>query len=148
MDEWISRSDIGKKIDSITNTILTEERYLQVEENYINEAKAFIGEVGAKKIAVRELYKISDEDDFAKWNDSDLFDFYGSLVEGEYECSAIDIIMRLALREYVQVTIQLITPALDCAIHFGYDYYMYFVSDAVDFASLKNKLSQYRIFVS
>jgi len=147
LDEWTSRSDIGKGIDSITKSILTNERYSEVENNYINAVKTFIAEVNAKKIRVVELHKISDADDFDKYNDRAFYRFYSKLEEREYDVSEIDIIVKLALREYIQVAIQLITPAMDCTVYFGYDYYMYFVSDTVDFNSLQNKLMEYQMYV-
>lgn len=147
LDEWTSRSDIGKKADSVTNAVLSKERYLEVENNYINAVKIFMREVGAEKIRVIELYKISDEDDFEKWDDNAFFSFYSELEEKEYGTSEIDIIVRLVLREYIQVALQLITPEMDTAVYFGDDYYMYFVSDTVNFKKLHNELIKNQIFV-
>ncbi len=148
VDEWTSRSDVGKEMDSVTNSILTQERYLEVEDNYVNAVKTFIAELNAEKIEVIELYKVSDAEDFDKYNDEVLYDFYIGLEEKEYDASEIDIIVKLALREYIQVAIQLVTPKMDSTIYFGDDYYMYFVSDTVDFNILQNKLKACQMYVS
>lgn len=147
-DEWTAYSDIGKKIDSITDTILSRERYLEVERNYINSVKMFIAATNTEKVKVFELYKISDAEDFERYNDNALYQFYTELEEKEYNASEVDTIIQLALRGYVQVALQLISPKMDAAVYFGDDYYMYFVSDTVDFDNLKNKLSQYQMFVN
>ncbi len=147
LDEWTSRLDIGKKIDSVTQTILTEERYLEVENNYIESVKVFIAEVNAKGIRVTELYKISDAADFRKHNDDSLYHFYSELEEKEYDVSKIDIIMKLVLREYIQVAIELITNNANSKVYFGDDYYMYFVSDDVNFQKFKGELGKYQMYI-
>ncbi len=147
IDEWTSYSDIGKGIDPVANALLSKEGYLEVEGNYISAVKMFMTEVNAKKIKVIELYKISDADDFDKYDDKVLFDFYTELKEKEYSISSLHIIMQLILREYMQASIQLVTPKMDSTVYFGYDYYMYFVSDTFDFNNLQKELIKYRIFV-
>ena len=129
LDEWTSRSDIGKRVDSVTNTILSHDRYMEVENNYINSVKIFLEEVKAKKFRIEELYKISDLEDFEKNNDQYLYEYYNNLESNEYSLAEVGTIVKLALREYIQVEIKLITLNKDddTAIYFGYDYYMYFV---------------------
>lgn len=146
-DEWTSRADIGHKIDRGTNSVLTAERYKEVEDNYIKTVELFIEELGATKVSITELYKTSDLDDFNKYKDEQLYDVYNKLVVGDYSIDKIDIIVMLALREYLQVVIQLATPNEVAEIHFGYDYYMYFVSETCDYNKLQERIAQYNMFI-
>jgi hypothetical protein len=149
LDEWTSRADIGKKIDSYTGVTLSKERYLQVENNYIKSVRVFVKNLKVKKIRIKEFYYISNLEDFEENNDKDLYEYFKSLESKVYDVEEIENIVRLALREYIQVEIKLITPdETDAVIHFGYDYYMYFVCDTLDFNWLQKKLNDFQMFVT
>jgi hypothetical protein len=148
LEEWTSYSDIGKRNDTVNQCILTKERYLEVENSYVEAVKLFISEIGATKILLVELYKTSGLEDFQRHHDEVLYTQYVQLEAKEYAVSNIDGIIRLALREYIQVTIELITSKMDCAIHFGYDYYMYFESSSIDFDKLKKELCKYQMYLN
>ncbi len=148
LNEWTSYSDIGKIIDLKTNSFLSKKSYLEVENNYVYSVKMFMQELNTDKVKITNMHKISDKDDFIKHKDMDLYKFYTKLAEGEYSLDSIELIMKLVLREYIQVTIEIITHNRDSFIYFGFDYYMYFVSDSVDFNKLKNKLINYGMYLT
>ncbi len=122
-DDWISVSDIGRTYHGIE---LTAERYVTVENSYIEAALAFLTEAGLTCLAIKSL------ENTRRYNNSAI-----SLTEG-HACSLLEIadIARLNLREVIWCKLE----GDDCFLHFGYDYYMYIgvpivCQSSIDFAS-------------
>lgn len=139
-DDWTSFSDIGKEIDSVTNTILTQERYLEVESKYLQALLLFMRQTNSSKIRVFDVYKHSDCADFDKHNDRSLYNIYQAVKENNvYQEEEVSSLLQLALREYLQISFELL-PNSGNYVYFGYDYYMYFVSEDIDIFQLQATL--------
>ena len=122
-DDWIDVSDISKTFDGVE---LTPQRYVAVENAYVEAALALLTEAGAETLTIDSLEK------HRGYHTSAL-----SLVDG-HACSLLEIadIIRLNLRSLIWCRL----VRNDAFLHFGHDYYMYVgvpteCLDSIDFAT-------------
>ena len=105
VDEWTSRSDIGKSFGGVR---LTENNYLRIEQAYLEAAIAFLREAGVDELTViglenhREVPTAPQD---------------GSRIQSE----DVPEVVRSLLREDFWCKLE----APDAFLHVGYDYYMY-----------------------
>jgi hypothetical protein len=104
-DDWTSRSAIGQVFNGVT---LTEERYVAVENAYIEAAATFL-----KEADVRELAIVGLENANARAH----VPSNGEKVPAE----AIPTVLRSLLREEYWCRLE----AASAFVHVGWDYYMY-----------------------
>ena len=104
-EDWTARSDIGK---SFGGTVLTEERYLLVEDAYVEAATAFLQEAGVGTLQVVGLENTSGEG---------AAPVDGSLVQ----LDQVKAVLRSLLREKYWCKLE----GKEAFIHVGWDYYMY-----------------------
>jgi hypothetical protein len=103
--DWTSRSDIGQ---SFSGVMLTEERYLAVENAYLEAAAAFLKEAGVQGLAV-----VGPENAGACAKvPSD-----GETVSAE----VLPTVLRSLLREEYWCRLE----GASAFVHVGWDYYMY-----------------------
>jgi len=132
VDEWTSISDIGKKFNG---TVFTYQDYISTEDKYILSIREFcnyfdIGELEIKNLELHEpdnwdTYSLDLKETFEKLRDKK------SVLRADLENLA-----RLILREYLWCDLE----NEDKGIHFGYDYYMYFVIETKIPEELKVKI--------
>jgi hypothetical protein len=125
-NEWTSYSDIGREYDA---HLFTKEEYERVERSYIDAVNLFIDFVETNSIQVcnypRKYAYLSE----CRTKDPQLYDVCKRLKDGMIlKTNEISIVIQLVLREYVQLSL-VVDELSNSYIHFGYDYYMYFVSD-------------------
>lgn len=103
--EWTSYYDVGDKV--------TLDEYLIVEQRYIDTVLNLCKCFGVRKLRISEL-EINNETMVTE-----------NIVNNrEFNILELTTIIRLILREYIWCKLVCET----CEFHFGYDYYMYFVS--------------------
>ena len=113
-NQWTSYSDVGN--------LVSLEKYLVVESDYINTVIEICNCMGIKNFRLSEL---------------ELYDESFNLFENKkIEISELPDVLKLILRE--EVWFKLISK--NCQFHFGYDYYMYFVSSK-DFSACFDNVS-------
>lgn len=104
--EWTSISDIGQKY---CGHVLTEEKYEEIENSYLDIALAFLKEAGVTHMVVKfDPGEISPP---RKYRHGDAVDVV-----------AVRKILRSLLREHYWCCLESGSGAF---IHVGYDYYMY-----------------------
>ncbi len=132
-EEWISWSDIGLRKDA-AGQLLTKAEYLRVEQQYIDAVLLLFQMTQSTRYTIIELYKFSERKRFFKktplgGSDGFLYPLYERLRNYKRESLvALPDVVRLALREYTQLTIRF-KGKYQSTVYFGYDYYMYFVTD-------------------
>ena len=118
MDEWTSYSDIGK---SFLDKELTMDRYITVENSYIEVVMSAMKEMGITSFTIIELEKGKYDEKIYELNDV-YRGLYNKLKE---RCNIfideIEMVLRLILRETIWGKL----VHNNAFIHFGYDYYMY-----------------------
>jgi hypothetical protein len=112
-EEWTSFSDINKVFQG---KLFSLNEYLLVEEKYIKAVKTILKEKNIKNLKIRDL-EIYSEDLNLNLKEGDSI---GSLNLNE--------VMKMILRE--NIWCKLVSDDY-FEIHFGYDYYMYFVSNEI-----------------
>lgn len=113
VDEWIGMSDIGK---SYQGQIFTMEQYLATEEKYIQAVELLIQKTGVNHLELLDLENHSHETAL-------------NLSEGK-------TIPRTLIKELVKMILRgevwgRLVAKNQFEIHFGYDYYMYFVGKSL-----------------
>ena len=113
LDEWTSISDVGK---SYYGQVFTMEQYLVTEEKYIKAVEVLIQKIEITNLKIISLEKQSNETDL-------------NLAEGKTipRSLVIEVVKRI-LREKVWGKL---AAKNQIEIHFGYDYYMYFVGESL-----------------
>jgi hypothetical protein len=104
-EDWISRSDIGSQFGGV---VLTQQRYLEVEQAYLDAAKAFLVEADIRCLRVCGLENHRRNAAAPK---------AGSDVSTE----AVSSVLRGLLREDFWCKLETSTAF----VHVGWDYYMY-----------------------
>ncbi|MFD1864202.1 hypothetical protein ACTL32_08765 [Planococcus sp. FY231025] len=113
VDEWTSISDVGK---SFQGKILTMEQYLAIEGKYIQAVEMLLQKNGSSDIAIVDLENHTDETAM-------------DLSEGKtISHNLVSDLVKLILREKVWGRL---VANNQFEIHFGYDYYMYFVGESL-----------------
>jgi len=105
VDDWTSRSDIGK---TFGGTLLTEERYLSIEQAYLQAASALLAEANIVQLKVVGLENRGGMSNVPP---------EGSLIPS----SRVPQVLRSLLREEYWCKLE----GSKSFIHVGYDYYMY-----------------------
>lgn len=148
IDEWTSRSDVGKcyngKIFSIAD-------YLKVEQQYIDAALSIMDAAKCTYMTIHYLEAdkkyIIDRIKSSKFYDID-FPLLLSLplIAGgkKIHHTKIDNVIRLALREYLYVV--LCNNKHKLQIEFGYDYYMK-IKSSLSKTILQEKVSKTGLFL-
>jgi hypothetical protein len=105
VDEWTSRSDIGKAFGGVH---LTEEHYLRVEQAYLDAAAAFLSEAGIAELTVTGL------ENHGKASTAP--------PDGSHVMAGdVPEVVRSLLREDFWCRLE----GPGAFVHVGYDYYMY-----------------------
>lgn len=113
VDEWIGMSDIGK---AYQGQIFTREQYLATEEKYIQAVEVLMQKTGVNHLQLLDLENHSHEPAL-------------NLCEGK-------IIRHTLIKELVKMILRgevwgRLVAKNQFEIHFGYDYYMYFVGESL-----------------
>ncbi|MGH2319799.1 hypothetical protein ACRC6Q_18955 [Planococcus sp. SE5232] len=121
-EEWISIFNIGKMYEG---KIFTYEEYLETEDKYIAAIKIVMKDVNLESMQIKDLELSSHRSEL-------------TIKEGEHvSFSDIDVVARMVLRGELWCILR----ANDLfEVHFGYDYYMYFVGEALT-PEVINKIS-------
>lgn len=122
-DEWISFSDIGKKMD---NTVLTFEAYKKIEKAYIDTILNLMNYNGITELTIKGIEKY---DENIEWNSDDDFsskeavELFKRLENGmTITAGTLEKVCKLILREYFWCKLEYKDIFY---VHFGFDYYMY-----------------------
>lgn len=107
-DDWTAVSDVDLTFNGVK---LTPQRYVAVENAYVESALAFLTESRVETLTIDSL------ENHRGYSDSDLM-----LADGRV-CSLLEIadVARLNLRSSIWCRL----VGSDAFLHFGYDYYMY-----------------------
>jgi len=142
-NDWTSISDVNKVVNG---QILSFESYLHVEDKYVQAVLDFSKyfSVPSLKIVGLEKYsetlKVSNE----RWYTEELKKVYSLIEEGlDVSNENIEYVCKLILRNDLWCKLEYEKRMF---IHFGYDYYMYIVSDGYN-EELLNKISDNGLFV-
>lgn len=113
VDEWIGMSDVGKKYHG---QIFTMEQYLATEEKYIKAVELLMQKNGVNNLKVVDLENHSHETAL-------------NLTEGKTINSGL-------VRELIKMILRggvwgRLVAKNQFEIHFGWDYYMYFVGESL-----------------
>ncbi|WKA60313.1 hypothetical protein QWY16_09480 [Planococcus shenhongbingii] len=113
VDEWTSISDVGR---SYEGQVFTMEQYRTIEEKYIQAVEVLIRKTGTTHLKLLSLENHSNETDL-------------DLAEGK-------TIPRRLVKEVVRMILQekvwsKLVAKNQFEIHFGYDYYMYFIGESL-----------------
>ena len=120
-DEWTSISDIG---NSVNGKELTLEKYLEVENHYVNTILDILNKTGTKYLTIGYLESDNLIDQEITPINAELLSFAKGLEANQrIGIDKVHIIIKLCLREYVYAV--LVNLKRDLQIEFGYDYYMY-----------------------
>lgn len=147
LNEWTSVSDIGKKCDKI----LTTEEYIYVENTYV-EAFENIAKIKGDDVVVSSIEKPFSIDEIVrieqKYNLSKYCPVNIELLKKLSNNKRIAIdeacdLVRLILREYMWCNILLNKNE---RFEFGYDYYMYFLTNKDSMQMLKKCVSN-RLYI-
>ncbi|ETP69938.1 hypothetical protein G159_04350 [Planococcus glaciei CHR43] len=113
VDEWISISDVGK---TYHGQIFTMEQYLATEEKYIQAVEVLMQKTSVNHLKLLDLENHSHETAL-------------NLSEGKtIPISLIRELVKMILREVVWGRL---VAENQFEIHFGWDYYMYFVGESL-----------------
>ena len=120
-DEWTSISEIG---NSFNGEKLTLEKYLEVENHYVNTILDILNKTGAKYLTIGHLESVNLINQKITPINAELLSFAKGVEAGQrIGIDKIPLIIKLCLREYMYVV--LVNLKRDLQIEFGYDYYMY-----------------------
>jgi len=120
-DEWTSIGDIGK---SYKGEELTAEKYKVIENVYAEAVVAVMAELKIKTLMVKEL-EISDYKIYAGISDFKSECFYKTVQDGKaVSIEDIPCMVELILREILWAKLE----SDNLCVHFGYDFYMYFIA--------------------
>lgn len=114
--DWTSVSDIGR---IFRGSELTEDLYLHTESCYLEVLESLLLDGKCHTLRVRELERTG-----APRKVTQALASSDSLVEGQLVSGGfLERIVRACLREEVWCKLEATTSS--CAVHFGYDYYLY-----------------------
>ncbi|MED4531197.1 hypothetical protein [Metabacillus fastidiosus] len=109
-NEWTCFSDVGKTVSL--------EKYLQVEQKYVNAIIAFMNEMDINKLYINDLEQYSEE-----IRAQNVTEFVSKLWIGKgITIGEIEELIKLTLRNVIWCKLELKKQFF---VHFGYDYYMY-----------------------
>lgn len=113
VDEWTSISDVGK---TYQGQIFTMEQYLATEEKYIRAVEVLMQKTGVNHLKLLDLENHSHETAL-------------NLSEGKtIHISLVRELIKMILREEVWGRL---VAKNQFEVHFGYNYYMYFVGESL-----------------
>ncbi|MDN7245661.1 hypothetical protein [Planococcus shenhongbingii] len=113
VEEWIGMSDVGKLYQG---QIFTMEQYLVTEEKYIQAVEVLIKKTGVNHLKLVDLENYSHETAL-------------NLSEGKtIPISLVRELIKMILRGVVWGRL---VAKNQFEVHFGYDYYMYFVGESL-----------------
>lgn len=140
-DEWTSISDVGK----VFNTeLFTMEKYLKVENSYIQAIETILGDSSVTELFVESLEIYGYNEISGVLSDYEI-EVFNSLMDGmQINLDEIKVVAKLVLREVMWC--KLCSSMRKIEIDFGYDYYMYVKIDRIERHTLK-KLLSYGLFV-
>lgn len=120
-DTWTSIGDIGKSYKGVE---LTTEEYKVIENTYAAAVVTVMEELEIKTLRIKDL-EISDFIIYDGISDCKSECFYKTVQDGK-EVSIEDIpdLVKLILREILWAKLE----SDDLCVHFGYDFYMYFIA--------------------
>ncbi len=119
-NEWICYSQIGKKCDG---TLLTIDKYLEIEDKYINSIILFMqcNQIESLKVAggLEKSWNPAEDPNSTK----EMIDLFNKVKNGDIlNIDQIKDFSRLALRKYVWCKLENDDVMF---VHFYFDYYMY-----------------------
>lgn len=143
-DHWTEFGDIGRTLEG---ELVTIEKYLTVESDYINAVIQILKENNIEYLRVigldKKILKYSLNEDKGKWFHRDEFETINLFEDKKVTIDEIEIICQMNFRYYCGVSLEIKDKFY---IHFGYDMYMYvgkiYISDV-----LINKLNSTSVFV-
>ena len=142
-NDWTSYSDVGKYFNGHR---LTYQDYSLVEESYINACFLFCNLLNREQFQIEDIFKLSKLKDF-RAEDKPLIEYYKKLKKNaKINIEEIRPFIQLVLREYAGFCIRL-DANTNSYIYFGYDYYMYFVSD-IDLSILYDSILELKLFMN
>lgn len=123
-EDWTSVSDIGEIYD---NSVLTYEKYLQIEMQYIRAVFLCLDFFESKSVKITHIYKLNNLKKSVRYNEYFLYNQLNHfhLDDRIKDRFAIEILLKLRLREYIGELDLLIDGKSRTEILFGFDYYMY-----------------------
>lgn len=130
IDDWTSMSDIGSKFNS---RIFTIDEYMLIEDKYIEFIKKFISINKLRLLSTHILESHNSWEQIEEYElkftgrcDKRFLGVFNSISDNvEMSLEKTLVLARMILREYLWTSIK-------CGknmIRFGYDYYMYFISE-------------------
>jgi hypothetical protein len=119
LEDWTSVSDIGRSIGGKT---LTQQHYLEIEDNYVEAAGRLLSCAGISSMRVKDLEVKAERKD-TRFDDDGLSAKCFQLRDHTVVAGKrLEDVIRGCLREYIWC--RLAGPQ-HSYLHFGYDYYMY-----------------------
>ncbi|PSL40889.1 hypothetical protein B0H99_10321 [Planomicrobium soli] len=113
VEEWTSISDVG---DSYEDQVFTIDQYLAAEEKYIKAVEVLLQNTGVTNLKIVSLENHNNETDL-------------NLAEGKtIPRRLVKELVKMILRERVWGKL---VAKNQFEVHFGYDYYMYFVGESL-----------------
>jgi len=149
MEDWTSRSDIGKSYNGI---VFSLDDYLNVEKRYIQVIINIAQMSGCKYLTISNLEIdktniVSDIENSHFYNiDKELEKTALNLFIGKrISINKINEVVMLCLREYAYIRLRNISHKLD--IDFGYDYYLY-IGTILPKVELSNIIKQEKLYLN
>lgn len=113
VEEWTSISDVG---DSYEGQVFTMDQYLATEEKYVKAVEVLMQKTGIINLKIVSLENHSNESDF-------------DLTEGKtIPRKFVKELVKMILREKIWGKL---VAKNQFEVHFGYDYYMYFIGESL-----------------
>lgn len=143
-DDWTEISDIGKTMEG---ELVTVEKYLDVEADYINAVTQILKEnkieylrvIGFDKSSLKYWNKKNKE----KWFHRHEFETINLFEDKQVTIEEIEIICQMIFRNYFHCSLEIMDKVY---IHFGYDMYMYVGTSNISNELLK-KLNSTSVFI-
>ena len=144
-NEWTSISDIGKIYNGIEFTL---QDYYKTEETYINTIQLVIDMLQIPSLKVVDLEKNSmgkkGIKNYKSLYNKEIYKVFRNIKNNETcQGEIIFNICRLVLREHLWLKFEY---KKDFFIHFGYDYYLYIVSHAIE-DTIISKINKLGLFI-
>ena len=140
LDEWTSISDIGKKFH---NGVLGEKEYYETEDKYIQAINYILDEKNVIQMRVVHLEKYDNNlsVELSSHERTVKDGLNNDSIVGRDE---IEILSKMILRELLWASIQSIDALT--IIEFGYDYYMYVISEGIS-ENTKKRIRDSGLFI-
>ena len=143
-DHWTEFSDIGKTLEG---EIVTIEKYLEVEADYINAIIDILKENQIKYLRVvgydKRGRQQSIKDNKGKWFHRSEFETIDLSEDKKVSIDEIEVICQMMFRYYGHLSLEINNLAF---VHYGFDMYVYVGVKNIS-EDLRKKLNQTSIFI-